>query len=117
MFSSHARWISEAGTHVELRMASLMFVSTSVNHIGVADSLTDGVCCVRPCVSVCVYVSLRVIISVILTLGQKSTISSLLGEWLVTANTSCIANPGASAGLGLFSSGSRKQVCGLSHQN
>ena len=68
MFSSHARWISEAGTHVELRMASLMFVSTSINHIGVADSLTDGVCCVHVYMSVCLYVSLRVIISVNLSL-------------------------------------------------
>ena len=55
MGSSHVRWISEAGTHVELRMASLTFVSSASSHIGVMDSFTDGMSvCLSVCLSVCI---------------------------------------------------------------
>ena len=37
-------------------MASLMFISTAISHIGVVDILTDGVCAwVRACVPACMY--------------------------------------------------------------
>ncbi|XP_065898353.1 AP-5 complex subunit zeta-1-like isoform X2 [Dysidea avara] len=64
-------------------MASLSFISTAISHIGVVDTLAEG---------------------------HKNTISSLVGEWLATANTSCVANPSSSSGLSLFSSGARKQM-------
>lgn len=39
----HNRWVSEAGTPAELRMASLSFISTAISHIGVVDTLAEGV--------------------------------------------------------------------------